>query len=185
MKTDNLSSRLHLLREQSGFTLAGLAASVGSTKGYLSLLEAGLRHPSLALAEKLAALFGVHRKWFLTGEGPQFAPMEEAAARERFEMLRADAAAAGEEATIRKQAVTAAVLLRLEQLPNVNAETWRLYREQMFTAVDEYSAFCAEHFAPLKLAQLQLGRTLADKRSPGVPKSKGGTENRKKRQNAS
>jgi transcriptional regulator with XRE-family HTH domain len=49
------TSRLRQARLRAGLTQARLAASVGVSQGYLSLLESGRRAPSPALARRLAA----------------------------------------------------------------------------------------------------------------------------------
>ena len=64
METDDLSADrpfgelLKQLRIQQGLSLETLAAKVGKTKGYLSLVENGRRAPSPALIERLATIFG-------------------------------------------------------------------------------------------------------------------------------
>lgn len=64
---DQVGGRLHALRTEQGLTLERLAVMSGLTRGYLSLLERGLKTPSLAalvriadaLQTELNSLFGV------------------------------------------------------------------------------------------------------------------------------
>ena len=68
--TEGISSRLKWARKQLGLkTQAELAAKIGVKKGPISLVEAGIRHPSEAFLYKLEEKTGISRTWLLTGEG--------------------------------------------------------------------------------------------------------------------
>jgi len=169
---ESLPVRLRTLREQSSIALAALADSIGSTKGYLSHIEAGTRTPSLEFVEKLCAFFGVNRKWLLTGEGEQFARLDERETRERLDTLIASALAAGSEGEMRKRKVVAEITLRLEQLRFLNKATWQLYRAQILDLIDDYAAFCFEHYGELKVAAHKAGRAISSgtKTAPKKPR---------------
>jgi len=54
-----VASRLHLLRNAQSWTQADLARHVGVSRQTINSIETGRFEPSLSLALKLAALFGV------------------------------------------------------------------------------------------------------------------------------
>jgi transcriptional regulator with XRE-family HTH domain len=54
-----LGSRIRMLRQQRGLTLAGLAAIVGVSRSFLSQVENGFCNPSLETLRRLASALGV------------------------------------------------------------------------------------------------------------------------------
>lgn len=59
-KSDRLGHNLRTLRVERGLTLDRLASMSELTRGYLSLVERGLKTPSIAALLRLAAALGVH-----------------------------------------------------------------------------------------------------------------------------
>lgn len=57
-----IGRRLKALRTVKGLTLEDLASAVGVTKGYLSLVENGIRRPSLEVLDRLAGALDVDIK---------------------------------------------------------------------------------------------------------------------------
>lgn len=59
MPSPTFGSRLQTLRLERGLSTVQLAKLAGTTRTYISDLEAGRRNPSLVLASKLADALGV------------------------------------------------------------------------------------------------------------------------------
>ncbi|MGA3065440.1 MAG: XRE family transcriptional regulator [Tepidisphaeraceae bacterium] len=57
--TQTLGSRIHAMRESREWTLEELADRAGLSKAYLSRLEGGDRHPSIAALAAIGQAFGV------------------------------------------------------------------------------------------------------------------------------
>ena len=58
-RANNLNHRLRSLRQQHDLSLDTLAAKTGLTKGFLSLVERGLKAPSISTLMSLSQAFGV------------------------------------------------------------------------------------------------------------------------------
>jgi transcriptional regulator with XRE-family HTH domain len=54
-----LGTAIKLIRTSSGLKQKDVAARLGVTSNYVSLLESGNREPSVSLLKKLATIFGV------------------------------------------------------------------------------------------------------------------------------
>lgn len=54
-----LGTRIVALRKQRKWTQEDLARRIKRSKGYISMLESGKRHPSFKLARRLSGLLGV------------------------------------------------------------------------------------------------------------------------------
>ena len=59
LKGSELAERVKLLRQKKGLTLAALAEKTGTTKGFLSQVEAGAKAPSISTLMRIAQVFGV------------------------------------------------------------------------------------------------------------------------------
>lgn len=58
-RANSLNHRLRSLRQQHDLSLAALASKTGLTKGFLSLVERGLKAPSISTLMSLSQAFGV------------------------------------------------------------------------------------------------------------------------------
>lgn len=59
MQGPELAARLRMLRLERGFTLAAMATKTGTTKGFLSQVERGMKAPSIATLLRIAQVFDV------------------------------------------------------------------------------------------------------------------------------
>ncbi len=58
-KLKQLGSKIKKLRKQKNMTQEELAEKIRVTGSYVGFIEQGLRHPSLATADKIARVLGV------------------------------------------------------------------------------------------------------------------------------
>jgi len=67
MNNIDLAERLRALRTRKGYTLLMVAEATGLSEAYISMLETGIRVPSLSTLQALAKVFGVKPGKLLEG----------------------------------------------------------------------------------------------------------------------
>ena len=72
-----MATRLRELRKSLGLTQSELAASLKTTKSYISRLETGERELSIRMLEALQHQYHVRQEWLLTGEGDMLEQVSE------------------------------------------------------------------------------------------------------------
>ncbi len=65
----NVGSKIRKLRKEQNLTLEELSKKTGLSLSYISLIERGLKNPSLKALEKIAEFFGINPAIFFVDEG--------------------------------------------------------------------------------------------------------------------
>lgn len=68
-------SRVKMVRESEGLSMAKFAERLGVSHGSISLLESGKRNLTPQMAKLISKEFGVNETWLLTGEGSMMDPI--------------------------------------------------------------------------------------------------------------
>lgn len=74
----NIGKNLRKLRKILNLTQVEFSNKLRISKGFLSNLEKGVRHPSSQLLKLISYEFSASENWLLTGQGEMFIPPEEA-----------------------------------------------------------------------------------------------------------
>ncbi len=65
----NIGSKIRKLRKEKKLTLEELSKKTGLSLSYISLIERGLKNPSLKALEKIAECFGINPAMLFLNEG--------------------------------------------------------------------------------------------------------------------
>jgi transcriptional regulator with XRE-family HTH domain len=84
----DLSSRLHQLRIEHGYSLAQLADKASLTKGFLSLVERGKKAPSISSLLRLSHVYGLSIGALLDEASPRESPYSLVRSNERMRFAR-------------------------------------------------------------------------------------------------